>query len=52
MQNVTVKNGDNAHFGLPNNVEVRVANTKFDVKNKKNQIVGTFDIKKGLILGN
>ena len=46
-QNVTVKNGDTAHFGLPNNVEVRVADTKFEVKNEKNQTVGTFDIKKG-----
>lgn len=45
--NTVVKAGDTATFTLPNNVQIRVADTSFDVTDENNNVVGTFKIAKG-----
>lgn len=47
----TVKAGDTATFTLLDNVEIRVADTKFDVTNEQGKVVGSFEIKKGARTG-
>lgn len=46
-KDTVVKNGDTLAFTLPSNVQIRVADTQFDVKNDQGAVVGTFNIKKG-----
>lgn len=45
--NKVVQKGDTAKFQLPNNVEVRVADTTFDVTDESGNVVGQFNIAKG-----
>lgn len=45
--NTIVKAGDTATFELPSNVQIRVADTTFDVTDEEGHVVGSFTIKKG-----
>lgn len=44
---LNVKEGDTATFTLPNNVQIRVVDTNFNVTDESNNVVGNFKISKG-----
>lgn len=50
-ENTTVKAGDTVTFTLPSDVQIRVADTKFDVTDEEGHVVGEFEIAKNSSTG-